>query len=76
MKAKTLYIFKMTAMVRSMKVYVALKLSAVYVFNIDVRFCIVKKNDSMLSLRGICAPILSDSFHILITLIKVLTVCI
>lgn len=45
MKVKTLYIFKMTAKVRSVKVSVALKLSAVYVFNIDVRFCIVKKND-------------------------------
>lgn len=45
MKVKTLYIFKMTAEVRSIKVCAALKLSAVYVFNRDVCFCIVKKND-------------------------------
>lgn len=45
MKVKTLYIFKMTAKVKSIKVRVALKLSAVYVFNRDVWFCIVKKND-------------------------------
>lgn len=45
MKVKTLYTFKMTAKVKSIKVCVALKLSAVYVFNRGVRFCIVKKND-------------------------------
>lgn len=45
MKVKTLYIFKMTAKARSIKMDVALKLSNVYVFNRDVCFCIVKKND-------------------------------
>lgn len=69
----------MTAMVNGIKVRVALKLSAVYVFNRDVCFCIVKKNVLCFLLEGgreICAPILSNSFHILITLSKVLTVCI
>lgn len=74
----------MTAMVNGIKIRVALKMSAVYVFNRDVCFCIVKKNVLcfLFFLGGgaggveICAPILSNSFHILITLSKVLTVCI
>lgn len=71
----------MTAMVNGIKIRVALKMSAVYVFNRDVCFCIVKKNVLCFLFGGgvgreICAPILSNSFHILITLSKVLTVCI
>lgn len=42
----------MTAMVNGIKVRVALKLSAVYVFNRDVCFCIVKKNVLCFLLEG------------------------
>lgn len=42
----------MTAEVESIKVRVALKLSVVYVFNRDVCFCIVKKDDLCFLLGG------------------------
>lgn len=51
-EGKTLYIFSMTAEVESIKVRVALKLSVVYVFNRDVCFCIVKKDDLCFLLGG------------------------
>lgn len=43
MKVKTLYIFKITAKVKSIKVHVALKLSAVYVFTEMYVFALLKR---------------------------------